>query len=92
MIERYTRPAMGAVWTEQNRFQKWLDVELAVCDVHAEMGTIPAAAVDDWRQHLRQQAVPIESEVTWDGGARSLYFRDPDNHVVELITPGFWAL
>ena len=54
--------------------------------------SIPAAAVDDWRQHLQQQSVAIESEVKWDGGARSLYFRDPDNHVVELITPGFWAL
>src|SRR2546429_8341305 len=46
MIERYTRPQMGAIWTEQNRFQKWLDVELAVCEVHAEMGTIPAEAVE----------------------------------------------
>jgi len=32
---------MGALWSEQNKFQKWLDVELAVCEVHAEMGTIP---------------------------------------------------
>ena len=46
MIERYTRPAMGAIWTEQNRFQKWLDVEVAVCEVHAEMGTIPKDAVE----------------------------------------------
>ncbi len=37
---------MGAVWTEENRFQKWLDVEIAVCEVHAEMGTIPAESVD----------------------------------------------
>ncbi len=47
MIERYTRPEMGAIWTEQNRFQKWLDVEIAVCEVHAEMGTIPADAVEE---------------------------------------------
>ena len=47
MIERYTRPEMGAIWTEQNRFQKWLDVEIAVCEIHAEMGTIPAAAVEE---------------------------------------------
>ena len=32
---------MGALWSEQNKFQKWLDVEIAVCEVHAEMGTIP---------------------------------------------------
>jgi adenylosuccinate lyase len=36
---------MGAIWSEQNKFQKWLDVEIAVCEVHAEMGTIPAEAV-----------------------------------------------
>ena len=46
MIERYTLPEMGALWSEQNKFQKWLDVELAVCEVHAEMGTIPRDAVE----------------------------------------------
>ncbi|HTG15828.1 MAG TPA: adenylosuccinate lyase [Blastocatellia bacterium] len=46
MIERYTRPEMGAIWTDENRFQKWLDVEIAVCEVHAAMGTIPRDAVD----------------------------------------------
>ncbi|HXG85892.1 MAG TPA: adenylosuccinate lyase [Pyrinomonadaceae bacterium] len=45
MIARYTLPEMGALWSEQNKFQKWLDVEIAVCEVHAEMGTIPAGAV-----------------------------------------------
>jgi len=49
MIERYTLPEMGALWSEQNKFQKWLDVEVAVCEVHAEMGTIPAAAVEEIR-------------------------------------------
>jgi adenylosuccinate lyase len=37
---------MGAVWSEENKFQKWLDVELAVCEVHAEMGTIPREALE----------------------------------------------
>src|SRR5215510_13585740 len=37
---------MGAIWTDENRFQKWLDVEIAVCEVHADMGTIPRDAVD----------------------------------------------
>ncbi|HSF24575.1 MAG TPA: adenylosuccinate lyase [Blastocatellia bacterium] len=46
MIERYTRPEMGAIWTDENRFQKWLDVEIAVCEVHAAMGTIPGDAVE----------------------------------------------
>ena len=45
MIERYTLPEMGAVWSQQNKFQKWLDVEIAVCEVHAEDGVIPADAL-----------------------------------------------
>src|SRR5215510_13869589 len=46
MLERYTLPEMGALWSEQNKFQKWLDVEIAVCEVHAEMGTIPRDALE----------------------------------------------
>ena len=46
MISRYTLPEMGALWSEQNKFQKWLDVELAVCEVHAGMGTIPPEALE----------------------------------------------
>lgn len=47
MIERYTLPEMAAIWSLENKFQKWLDVEIAVCEVHAEDGTIPAAAVEE---------------------------------------------
>ncbi|HVG30715.1 MAG TPA: adenylosuccinate lyase [Pyrinomonadaceae bacterium] len=50
MISRYTLPEMGALWSEENRFQKWLDVEIAVCEVHAEMGTIPRAALEEIRR------------------------------------------
>ncbi len=37
---------MGALWSEETKFQKWLDVEIAVCEVHAEMGTIPREALE----------------------------------------------
>lgn len=47
MIERYTLPEMGAIWSQQNKFQKWLDVEIAVCEVHADDGTIPREALDE---------------------------------------------
>src|ERR1700704_6957294 len=53
MIPRYTLPEMGALWSEQNKFQKWLDVELAVCAVHAEMGTIPREAVEQIKARAR---------------------------------------
>ena len=45
MIERYTRPEMGAVWTEASRYRKWLDVEIAVCEAWARLGKIPAASL-----------------------------------------------
>lgn len=41
MIERYTRPEMGQIWTLENRYRKWLEVEIAVCEVLAERGVIP---------------------------------------------------
>ncbi|MGH9929457.1 MAG: adenylosuccinate lyase [Pyrinomonadaceae bacterium] len=53
MIERYTLPEMGALWTEQSKFQKWLTVEIAVCEVHAEMGTIPREALEQIKARAR---------------------------------------
>ena len=42
MIPRYTRPEMGAVWSDQNKFQQWLEVELAASETLASLGTVPA--------------------------------------------------
>src|SRR5712664_4144924 len=53
MIDRYTLPEMGALWSEQSKFQKWLEVELAVCEVHAEMGTIPPEALEQIKSRAK---------------------------------------
>ena len=45
MIERYTREEIGRVWSERNKFQKWLDVEIAVCRAWSELGKIPKEAL-----------------------------------------------
>jgi len=45
MIPRYTRPEMGEIWSEQSRFQSWLDVELAACDAWSKLGVIPSEDV-----------------------------------------------
>jgi adenylosuccinate lyase len=45
MIERYTNPEMGAVWTEDNKYRRWLDVEIAVCEAWARLGKIPTPAL-----------------------------------------------
>src|SRR5271165_1661073 len=52
MIERYTRPVMGSIWSEENKYRQWLEVELAASEALAEMGEVhPVAA-----QHLRSHA------------------------------------
>ncbi len=52
MLERYTRPEMGAIWIEKNKYQKWLDVELAVCEAWSELGEIPSQVV----QRIKKKA------------------------------------
>jgi len=53
---------------------------------------INAAELENWENWLEQNGVKIESKVKWQGGGQSLYFRDPDNHAIELATPGTWAI
>ena len=67
MIDRYTLPEMGALWSEETKFQKWLDVEIAVCEVHAEMGTIPRDALEQIRSRAKFSVTRInEIEKTTD--------------------------
>lgn len=69
MIERYSRPEMRDLWSDQGRYQRWLDVELAVCDVLAERGTIPAEAARAVRARARfdpARIAEIEAEVRHD--------------------------
>lgn len=51
---------------------------------------IPRGSDGAWEIHLRNAGITIESTITWPRGGRSLYFRDPDGHAVELLTPGVW--
>jgi catechol 2,3-dioxygenase-like lactoylglutathione lyase family enzyme len=53
---------------------------------------IPAEDLPSWEQRLGDPGVKIESRVKWARGGESIYFRDPDNHLVELATPGIWAI
>jgi len=45
MIDRYTLPEMGAIWSDENRYQKWLDIELAVCEAWEKLGRIPPSSL-----------------------------------------------
>ena len=53
---------------------------------------IAADAFSAWEAHLREHGVEIESVVRWDRGGRSIYFRDPAGHALELATPGTWSI
>ncbi len=59
MIERYTLPEMGALWSEANRFARWLEVEILACEAHAERGAIPVEAV----RVIREKAMVLPERV-----------------------------
>jgi catechol 2,3-dioxygenase-like lactoylglutathione lyase family enzyme len=75
--------------------------------VHLPGGTIPphdghgplhmafSVTTDElpvWEQRLAEQGVAIEARTAWPRGGHSIYFRDPDNHLLELVTPGVWPI
>jgi adenylosuccinate lyase len=69
MIERYTRPEMGAIWTEENRFKAWLEVEILACEAWAELGVIPKEDVELIRKNASfdiQRIKEIEEETRHD--------------------------
>ncbi|MCT7949787.1 adenylosuccinate lyase [Ancylothrix sp. C2] len=69
MIERYTLPEMGDLWTETYKLKTWLDVEIAVCEAQAELGYIPKEAVEEIKAKANfdlDRVLEIEAEVRHD--------------------------
>ncbi len=69
MITRYTRPEMGAIWTEENRYNAWLEVEILACEAWAEIGDIPKEDVAKIRQNASfsvDRILEIEEETRHD--------------------------
>jgi adenylosuccinate lyase len=69
MIDRYTRPEMGRIWTLENRFKKWLEVEIAVCEAMAEVGIIPEEAARRIKEKANfsvEKILKIEKETRHD--------------------------
>ena len=69
MIERYTRPEMGAIWTEENKYRAWLEVEILACEAWAELGEIPKEDVEQIREKASfdlERIKEIEAETRHD--------------------------
>ncbi len=69
MIERYTLPEMGDLWTDDYKFKTWLRVEIAVCEAQAELGYIPKEAVEEIKAKAKfdpKRILEIEAEVRHD--------------------------
>ena len=69
MIKRYTRPAMGAIWEEENKFRIWLEIEILACEAQAQLGVIPSSAAATIRAKAAfdvNRIDAIEAEVKHD--------------------------
>jgi catechol 2,3-dioxygenase-like lactoylglutathione lyase family enzyme len=53
---------------------------------------IEARELPNWESWLEQKGITIEEKRTWPAGGQSIYFRDPDRHLLELVTPGTWTI
>ena len=74
MIARYTRPEMGAIWTDERRLGAWLEVELAALDAHVAIGVVPA---DDVAAIRAKAAVDVAR-------AKEIEERRSEEHTSEL--------
>ncbi len=69
MIERYTRPAMGAIWSDENKFRIWLEIELLAVEAHVELGIVPRSDYEELRAKARfsiERIADIEKQTKHD--------------------------
>lgn len=53
---------------------------------------VTASELSEWEKQLAEHAIAIESRIHWPRGGTSIYFRDPDGHLLEFATPGVWPI
>ncbi|HXY30060.1 MAG TPA: VOC family protein [Gemmatimonadaceae bacterium] len=79
----------GATVTGAQTPGGWIPPHDGTGDAHIAFA-VPADDLARWESQLSAHGVAIESRVSWGRGGRSIYFRDPDGHSLELATPGTW--
>lgn len=60
-------------------------------ELHLAFAIAPSE-LDKWETWLAKNGIPVEEKRTWELGGQSLYFRDPDRHLLEIATPGVWSI
>ena len=60
-------------------------------DLHLAFA-VPKDSLPGWEARLAEQGIEVEARYNWELGGQSVYFRDPDGHVIELVTPGCWTI
>ena len=86
MIDRYSRPEMSAIWSEEGKYRRWLEVELAVCEIQCERGLIPRDALDAPRAKASVDPArvdEIERQVRHDVIAFLKWIRSEDERLME---------
>jgi adenylosuccinate lyase len=92
MIQRYTRPEMGRIWADENKYNCWLEVELAASEALAELGEVPVEAAEALRKHAAvdvERLFAIEAEVKTSSRSRRRWPRRWRRRVCRRRRAGF---
>jgi catechol 2,3-dioxygenase-like lactoylglutathione lyase family enzyme len=87
------RSPPGAIAVQEGRLTR-----LAIQSPHDGDGelhlafAIPAPELANWEAWLTENEIAVAEKRTWEFGGQSLYFRDPDRHLIEVATPGVWSI
>ena len=84
MIPRYSRPEMARLWSDENRFATWLEVEIAATEVLVERGVVPKEALLAIKERARFDVARIRSAVSHPGG--------PGQHLIPMPSPADGAI
>lgn len=76
---------------DQKGYEWWFPA-LGLIFVAIGAALIARSDFTSWKHWLAEQGISIELQKTWKYGGEALYFRDPDGHLLEVVTPGVWSI